>query len=225
MLRLFILLLLVSCSSQNKKEKKVFRYVDTTARYRDEQFVKDVEKHIKPKEKKEIIDAYFDFYSFSLRDKCSNLKFKAHHPKNERLGLPELYLSDIRPTDKDDDEAVYGLTFDLTSNIDGRRYEYFRTESDIEEIESSMGLSKTQEKDYLKIVLLRTGQTDAAKYVICADQIGMPITCMEDKLITQLANINDYGEFCQVMSTRKTSINENALASEVLGLMRRLTVK
>lgn len=218
-----MILLLVSCSlSQTNKDPKSVKYVEHSTGHRDlknEQRIKYIRKNI---DKKELIKAYFDFYSYSLKNKCEGMQYQNYYAGNPKLDLPAIQFGEIRPTNSSDPNAIHVQSFDLTNAEDGQRYEYFSIRSEIDKWQMPSENIKPKERPTTHFILLRTKPSLGTSYVVCSDKINSNLVCTRDDLISSMVNIEDYKKLCGLMKTRNHGLKEKELVSGILGLMAKL---
>jgi hypothetical protein len=215
MYRILFLLVLTACATKIKHtEPRHVKYVEPS------DSVPFWKGNLTAEDKKQFIDIYWNFYAYSLRDKCPNLKYQRSFPGNQTLNLPGIEFGELKPGKASDKNVIQGGTFDLSTELDNQRYKFFQIQT--EELEKKEHLSD----DGFRIVLMRTGKAGQIRYVACNDKAGQPVICTEDSLISKIVNVNDTEKLCQTVMRRKYSpMPQDKFLDGVLGIMQRLQIK
>lgn len=215
MYRILCLLLLTACATKIKHtEPRHVKYVEPN---NEVPFWKG---NLSAEDKKQFTDIYWDFYNYSLKEKCPGTKYKTSYPGNQTLNLPGIEFRQMKPGKAEDKNVVQAGSFDLSTELDGQRYKFFQIET--EEMEKK----EPVKNDVSRIVLLRTGKQGEIRYVACNDKVGQPVTCTEDKLISRIVNVNDTEKLCQAVIQRKISpFSKEDFLDGVLSIMHRIQIK
>lgn len=213
MIRLLLLVLLTACATKPPPSNpRHMKYVDPFQNA-------DVswKAKLSPKDKKQIVNVYWDFYANSLKNKCTGLKYKTFYTGNKSLGVPGIVFGELKPDHSGKKNIIQGGSFDLSTEGDGQRYQFFQLET--AELEG-----KEPSSFDFRIVLLRTGKPSDIRYVACSDKAGRPIICTEDKLITKIVNVNDMDKLCHAIRSRRTFLPKDKFLDEVLAIIARLEI-
>lgn len=220
-LNLLLLLMLVSCSTPSK-EKKSIKHVGHSENYRSLQSEMIFKRVKKDPKNDELIKAYFNFYAYSLRNICGGLQYESTYPGNDLLHLPGIRYGEIKAAQPTDENAIAADFFDLTNLEDGQRYEFFSITTEISQWEYSGKVKPSGPEKNL--VLLKTGSPNAIKYVVCSDKLGANLLCAQDKVIAQMADVNNNKGLCELMRSRKPSISEDKLLYAIIDLLVQLEI-
>lgn len=221
LLKLFFLLVLVSCSTTSK-EKKDIKHFGHSENYRIIQSEMIFKRMKEDPRSNELIKAYFDFYAYSLRKNCSDLKFENAYPGIDLIQLPGIRYSEAREAHPTNENAIAADFFDLTDKEEFQRYEYFATNIEIRQWEFARKTENSiPEKN---LVLLRTRKNNAIKYMVCTEKLGENLVCSEDRVIEQMADINNTVGLCELVKNRRPSIREDKLLFAIIDLLVQLEI-
>lgn len=207
MTRYLLLFLLVACASKEAPNEKRVHYVETS-----NEVNQNFKSRLGQENKNRLVNVYWDFYSFSLRKNCPGVKYKDFYPGNPSLNLPAIRFAEIKPGTKAEDGVLHGGSFDLSTQLDDQRYKAFQIETQAFERKSEVDKDK-------RIILLRTGNAENTRYIVCSDQGNDKVLCTDDKLIRELTQIEDMNKLCKLVKGRGKSVSKDRVLDGTLRIM------